>query len=303
MAILLDSPRWPAHGTHFAHLVSDLSLAELFTFADANGLPVGAFDHDHYDVPAERCAELLAAGALPVESAELVRRLVASGMRVRRTERTPKVADVLPGLEQCWRNLLPVAPELGADLLQRWQEPQRRYHDVRHLAQMLEALEELTGGSTSRALALAAWFHDAVYQGQAGTDETASARLAANELAVAKLPSAEISEVTRLVLLTIDHRPDPTDTPGAQMVDADLSVLASPAARYHYYARSVRLEHLDLPLTRYAGARSEVLRGLLDRDPIFQTPSARAKWESSARSNITEELSRWSRFIPTAYYT
>src|SRR5436853_198386 len=33
--ILVDRPRWPAHGTRFAHLVSDASTDELHAFADA----------------------------------------------------------------------------------------------------------------------------------------------------------------------------------------------------------------------------------------------------------------------------
>src|SRR5699024_7216320 len=84
MTILIDPPRWPAHGTVFAHLVSDRSLAELHRFARGEGLPPRAFDRDHYDVPAARYGRLVAAGAVAVESRELVRRLVAAGLRVRR---------------------------------------------------------------------------------------------------------------------------------------------------------------------------------------------------------------------------
>ena len=49
--ILVDPPRWPAHGTLFSHLVSDSSLSELHLLAAAIGLSPRAFDHDHYDVP------------------------------------------------------------------------------------------------------------------------------------------------------------------------------------------------------------------------------------------------------------
>ena len=49
--ILVDRPRWPAHGTRFAHLVSDASLDELHAFADALSLPRRLrFHNDHYDV-------------------------------------------------------------------------------------------------------------------------------------------------------------------------------------------------------------------------------------------------------------
>lgn len=84
MALLIDPPRWPAHGTVFSHLVSDVSYAELHTFAAANGLPERAFDWDHYDVPIDRYRGLVAAGAEPVESRVLLRRLVDAGLRHRK---------------------------------------------------------------------------------------------------------------------------------------------------------------------------------------------------------------------------
>jgi hypothetical protein len=83
MALLIDPPLWPAHGTVFSHLVSDVSYAELHAFAAANELPERAFDRDHYDVPAVRYEMLIAAGAEPVESRVLLRRLVAAGLRHR----------------------------------------------------------------------------------------------------------------------------------------------------------------------------------------------------------------------------
>jgi len=87
MSVLIDTPRWPNHGTLWCHLVSDASLDELHTFAAANGVPERAFDLDHYDVPAERHDGLIAAGAVPVTGRELVERLRASGLRVTAAER------------------------------------------------------------------------------------------------------------------------------------------------------------------------------------------------------------------------
>ena len=40
--ILIDAPIWQAHGTVFAHLVSDTSYAELHDFAARVGLPARA---------------------------------------------------------------------------------------------------------------------------------------------------------------------------------------------------------------------------------------------------------------------
>ena len=85
--MLLDRPAWPAHGTLWAHLVSDSSLAELHAFARAAGIPERGFDRDHYDVPAARYDELVGLGAVPVSNRDLVRRLQASGLRVTQRER------------------------------------------------------------------------------------------------------------------------------------------------------------------------------------------------------------------------
>lgn len=74
---------WPGWGLEWSHLVSDDSYAELHAFAAACAIPRRRFDRDHYDVPADRYTDLLAAGAVPVSSRELVRRLIAARLRQR----------------------------------------------------------------------------------------------------------------------------------------------------------------------------------------------------------------------------
>lgn len=297
MAVLIDPPLWPAHGTTFSHLVSDTSLGELLEFADAQHVPVRAFDHDHCDVPASRHAALVDAGAVPVGASELVRRLVASGLRVRKRDRTPRAAEVLPGLESAWARLLPGSPRLGRELLRRWQEPHRHYHDVRHLAQLLAALEVVEGGAVARPVLLAAWFHDAVHEGVAGSDEEASAVLAGAELGAAGLPASEVAEVERLVRLTTDHQPEPGDGAGVQLVDADLSVLGLPAGRYHVYSRDVRLEYPDLPDDVFAAGRLQVVEKLSSAQPLYRSRAGRRLWLDQAHLNLSTERRRWSRFL------
>jgi hypothetical protein len=88
--ILIDEAVWPAHGTVWAHLVSDSSLAELHAFAAAAGIPERGFDNDHYDVPQERWDDMVARGAEPVTGRELLRRLQVAGLRVRQKDKRPK---------------------------------------------------------------------------------------------------------------------------------------------------------------------------------------------------------------------
>lgn len=84
MAILIDPPQWPAHGRTWSHLISDTSYAELHAFAEAHGIPARGFEGDHYDVPGEMYAPLVAAGATPVGGSELVRALRDSGLRLQK---------------------------------------------------------------------------------------------------------------------------------------------------------------------------------------------------------------------------
>lgn len=87
MAILIDDPRWPAHGRLWSHLISDSDLDELHAFAAAAGIPRRGFDLDHYDVPEDAYDRLVQAGARPVDGHQLVRALLASGLRVPARER------------------------------------------------------------------------------------------------------------------------------------------------------------------------------------------------------------------------
>ena len=83
--ILIDPPNAAGHGRLWSHLASDASYDELHAFARTLGIPERGFDRDHYDVPAEWYDQVVAAGATPVSSREIVRRLHAAGLRRRKS--------------------------------------------------------------------------------------------------------------------------------------------------------------------------------------------------------------------------
>lgn len=87
MAILIDPPQVPGHGRWWSHVASDSSYEELHAFARRLGFPERGFDGDHYDVPEEAYERVVAAGARPVSSRELVSRLRAAGLRRPRPRR------------------------------------------------------------------------------------------------------------------------------------------------------------------------------------------------------------------------
>jgi hypothetical protein len=84
--ILIDPPDWPGHGRLWSHLVSDVSYEELHSFAALLGAPPRAFERDHYDVPERYYPQALRLGAAPVGSKELVARLTAAGLRLRKRD-------------------------------------------------------------------------------------------------------------------------------------------------------------------------------------------------------------------------
>jgi predicted metal-dependent HD superfamily phosphohydrolase len=161
----------------------------------------------------------------------------------------------------------------------------RGYHDLRHLAEVLVRLDELGVGNDVEVV-LAAWFHDAVYDGEPGAEER-SARLAETELHGA---GVDVAEVARLVRLTARHDPRPGDTRGESLCDADLAILAAPPDRYADYAAGVREEYAAHTDADFRTGRLAVLRELAARESLFRSAYAREHWEPRARENLRAEI-------------
>lgn len=176
--------------------------------------------------------------------------------------------------------------EVGEELLRRWAEPHRVYHGPSHLVEALDALALLGGGRTE---ALALWFHDAVFTG-GPDDEAASAALARARLTA----DPEALEVTRLVLITREHRPDPTDGPGARVADADLWNLGAEPERYRVSVAALRAEQPGVPDESWVLTRTERVRNLLS-SRLFHTPLGRSERLPRARANLATELAQLAR--------
>ena len=187
-------------------------------------------------------------------------------------------------------------PLAGADgvrdaLLAAYGDAARGYHDVRHLTEVLDRLDELSShGEEFEPLPvqLAAWFHDGVYDGRPGAEERSAGWAL---VALTGVVDATVAaEVERLVLLTLDHEAGDGDANGAALCDADLAILAAPPARYSSYAADVRREYAHLTDNEFSAGRAAVLRDLAGRRQLFATPYGREHWEPAARANIAAEL-------------
>ena len=184
------------------------------------------------------------------------------------------------------------ADGLRRRLLDAYAEPGRCYHDQRHLAEVLERIDELRDAGEAfdyASVVLAAWFHDAIYDGEEGAEER-SAVWAEQALADAGAPRAQVAEVARLVRITAHHRPEPGDVNGGVLSDADLAILAADETRYAEYVAAVRAEYAAVPDAEFNRGRLSILEDLAGKPHLFHTAHARSRWESTARTNLAKEL-------------
>lgn len=176
------------------------------------------------------------------------------------------------------------------ELAAAYADPSRGYHDTRHLTEVLDRLDDLAaaGAAFDRVVAaLAAWFHDAVYDGERDAEER-SAVWAEEALA----GTAYADEVARLVRLTETHDPVPDDVAGQALCDADLAILAAGPDRYDAYVAGVRRDYAHLDDADFATGRRAVLQDLAARERLFHTAYGREHWEPAARANLARELGR-----------
>ena len=194
---------------------------------------------------------------------------------------------------------------LQAELMAAWAEPHRHYHDQRHRRECLALWARWARwrGQCERAgeVAVALWFHDAIYDPrapQAGSNELNSAAWAARSVIRAGLPSETAQRVHDLVMFTKQAtQPDApaalsSDADAQLLVDIDLSILGSPPERFERYDQDVRKEYARLPGLRYRTRRAQVLQGFLDRSRLYHGDAAVALLEGQARINLAAALSR-----------
>jgi predicted metal-dependent HD superfamily phosphohydrolase len=183
---------------------------------------------------------------------------------------------------------LPELVEVRDQLLASYADPARGYHDTLHLTEVLDRLDELARAGVPvdpTVAGLAAWFHDAVYDGERDAEERSAVWA---EEVLSGTPYA--AEVARLVRLTETHDPAEDDPAGQALCDADLAILASPRERYDAYVTGVRREYAHISDADFAVGRAAVLHDLADRERLFHTAYARDSWEPAARANLRREL-------------
>jgi len=191
-----------------------------------------------------------------------------------------------------WQALGVATPDdaLRLELQRRYGEPQRHYHTMQHLGECLawfdreQALAERPG-----EVALALWFHDAIYDVHAHDNEARSAEWARQALQAAGASDASAERVHALVMAT-RHDAVPEGRDAELLIDIDLSILGAERARFDEYERQVHVEYGFVPEEIRLPRRRAILQRFLDRPAIYATPRMHALLEARARENLQHSI-------------
>ncbi|MDB6112607.1 MAG: hypothetical protein JWR69_4357 [Pedosphaera sp.] len=179
-----------------------------------------------------------------------------------------------------------------AELLGRYAEPHRAYHDFKHIQDCLGEFGAASHlAADKEAIEMAIWYHDAVYDSRAKDNEEQSADLAEKAGKTAGLPSMFLARVRELILAT-KHVTPPEDMDAALLVDVDLSILGQSAGKFDEYENQIRREYAWVENEAFRAGRSTILKSFLQRPSIYWTEFFREKYEKSARENLARSIAR-----------
>lgn len=170
-------------------------------------------------------------------------------------------------------------------LIAAYSQKQRAYHTVQHLYECLVLLEATRSDlNDDHAVALALWFHDAVYDPQAKDNELKSAELFEQYLAQ-DLTREIVQKIKRWIVATQKH--EPTEELDLQfLLDIDLAILAASPERFVEYEQQIQQEYAWVDPDIYSIKRKEVLAHFYQTEPLYQTEYFQKCFEQRAKENL-----------------
>jgi predicted metal-dependent HD superfamily phosphohydrolase len=191
-----------------------------------------------------------------------------------------------------WKQLAGRQPEAGllAQLAARYSEVHRHYHTLQHLDACLRHLAGLRAQARCASeVAMALWFHDAIYDIGATDNESRSADWASAVLTTAGVPPAVADRVHGLIMVTRHDQP-PQTPDQALLLDIDLAILGAPVAVFDGYEQQIFREYQNVPAEAFRSNRRRILQGFLDRPRIYHTPTMHEAREAQARENLQRSI-------------
>jgi predicted metal-dependent HD superfamily phosphohydrolase len=163
---------------------------------------------------------------------------------------------------------------------------------MQHLNECFALLDRLRDVSERPdEIALALWFHDAIYKTSRKDNEERSAEWARNSALAGGLSGETADRILGLVMAT-KHNAVPFGIDAEILVDVDLGILGADPERFDEYERQVREEYGWVPAPLYRRERRKVLQEFAGRPTIYFTEQFRMSHEARARENIARSLAR-----------
>ena len=192
----------------------------------------------------------------------------------------------------------------GADLMQRWNAPNRQLHNLRRLMNTLTHIDEIASSAHDPdILRVAAWYYGAFLNKaleiklggfQANFAATRCIDHAHNRLTNLGVADEVVARIDELIAFVTRHRAPRSDFDAQVLVDADLAGLACSPQDYKKIRTALRAELSELDDLQFVKARLALVKKLLSYETIYQSPLGSA-WENTARANLEVELTRLDR--------
>jgi len=193
---------------------------------------------------------------------------------------------------EAWRRLgigdSPELRRLHGDVLGRYTEPHRHYHTAQHLAECFEKVRDIISLAEHPAeVHIGLWFHDAIYDTRRHDSEERSAEWAR---AAARALGAGVDSAQRIyeLIMFTRHAAEPVGIDAQVLVDADLSILGAPPARFREYEAQVRREYEWVPEAVFRATRAGILTEFLRRPHLYCTARFQERYEAQARRNLQQ---------------
>ncbi|HVZ58443.1 MAG TPA: hypothetical protein VG935_01700 [Patescibacteria group bacterium] len=176
------------------------------------------------------------------------------------------------------------------DILNRHSEPQRYYHTLTHVNDVLGTFYLFPGQVDNVSLVeVAGWMHDVIQGPQA---EVKSADYAVQMIRDLQLPSIFEMPVHDAIVAT-EHKELPKDPSAKLLVNADLLILASSPPDFDKYEAQIRQEYSHYTDEEFIKGRLNFWDNFLgNRDSVYTPGVFYDRFEQMAQENIARSRNR-----------
>ncbi len=172
------------------------------------------------------------------------------------------------------------------ELIKCHQAKGRFYHSNEHISACLQHLDEVKDQVQDwKTLALAFWFHDAIYNPFSSSNERDSANWAMRFLAENDASKDQIDRIEALIMATC-HNAEAADSDMQILIDIDLSILGTRPGVYDIYEKNIRKEYRRVPRFIFRKKRKEILQQFLNQPRIYGSQYFYDLLEEQARANL-----------------